>query len=311
MFEPPIVIAQMALGAIAYSLYAGLYGICIWTLLSRRKSHYLWHICMTTLLYISVTAFFMFTIAALFVVKFQDDVKVTSACEVFMVISHVQADIILIHRCFMIWERKKTVIILPLLTLVATFALGLTVALRFGFTYSAFLIGIRGIWIRNEPLILGFYCSSFLTNIIVTGTMAYRLNRLAQFVGGRLASGYKVVFALIIESGIAYSFIILLVLCSFIPLMIKDTLSWEDIHNGFVYVLVLASGITPTLLLVRVAMGTSISDIQNSVLPPQDREAGQDSEIPGLQSAGLCVEVNTHYRSNCSNNELPVLDISP
>jgi hypothetical protein len=44
-----------------------------------------------------------------------------------------------------------------------------------------------------------------------------------------------------IESGIAYSFIILLVLCSFIPLMIKDTLPWEDIHNGFVYVLVLAS----------------------------------------------------------------------
>ncbi|KAJ7888343.1 hypothetical protein B0H14DRAFT_2562313 [Mycena olivaceomarginata] len=167
-------------------------------------------------------------------------------------------------------------------------ALGLTVALPFGFTYSAFLIGIRGIWIRNEPLILGFYCSSFLTNIIVTGTMAYRLNHLARFVVGRLASGYKVVFALIIESGIAYSFIILLVLCSFIPLMIKDTLSWEDIHNGFVYVLVLASGITPTLLLVRVAMGTSISDIRNSVLPTQDREAGQDLEIPGLQSAGLC-----------------------
>ncbi|KAJ7886786.1 hypothetical protein B0H14DRAFT_2563101 [Mycena olivaceomarginata] len=117
-------------------------------------------------------------------------------------------------------------------------ALGLTVALPFGFTYSAFLIGIRGIWIRNEPLILGFYCSSFLTNIIVTGTM--------------------------------------------------DTLSWEDIHNGFVYVLVLASGITPTLLLVRVAMGTSIGDIRNSVLPTQDREAGQDLEIPGLQSAGLC-----------------------
>lgn len=270
----------MALGAIAYSLYAALYGICIWTLISRRKSHCLWHICMTTLLYISVTAFFMFTIAALFVVKYRDDVKVTSACEVFMVVSHVQADIILIHRCFMIWERKKTVIILPLLTLVATFALGLTVALRFGFTYSAFLIGTREIWIRNAPLILGFYCSSFLTNIIVTGTMAYRLNRLARFVGGRLASGYKAVFALIIESGIAYSFIILLVLCSFIPLIIKDTLSWEAIHNGLVCVLVLASGVTPTLLLVRVAMGTSIGDIQNSMLP-QDREAARIRKSPG------------------------------
>ncbi|KAJ6542793.1 hypothetical protein B0H19DRAFT_1239059 [Mycena capillaripes] len=266
---------------------------------------------MTTLLYISVTAFFMLTIAALFVVKYRDDVKVTTACEVFMVISHVQADIILIHRCFMIWERKKRVIILPLLTLVATFALGLTVALKFGFTYSAFLIGVREIWISNEPFILGFYCSSFLTNIIVTGTMAYRLNCLAQFVGGRLASGYKVVFALIIESGIAYSFIILLVLCSFIPLMTKDTPSWEAIHNGFTYVLVMASGITPTLLLVRVAMGTSISDIQNSMLLPQDHEAGQGLEIPGLQSAGLCVEVNAHNWSNCSNNELPVLDISP
>ncbi|KAJ7195751.1 hypothetical protein GGX14DRAFT_403716 [Mycena pura] len=83
-----------------------------------------------------------------------------------------------------------------------------------------------------------------------------------------------------IESGIAYSFIILLVLCSFIPLIIKDTLSWEDIHNGLVYVLVLASGITPTLLLVRVAMGTSISDIQNSMLP-QDREAARIRRFPG------------------------------
>lgn len=58
-------------------------------------------------------------------------------------------------------------------------------------------------------------------------------------------------------------------------------------------------------------MGMSISDIQNSVLPPQDREAGQDLGIPRLQSAGLCVEVNAHYRGSCSNNELPVLYISP
>lgn len=51
---------------------------------------------MTTLLYISVTAFFMFTIAALFVVEFRDDVKVTSACEVFMVISQC---VLLVTSC--------------------------------------------------------------------------------------------------------------------------------------------------------------------------------------------------------------------
>ncbi|KZT19103.1 hypothetical protein NEOLEDRAFT_1142532 [Neolentinus lepideus HHB14362 ss-1] len=184
----------------------------------------------------------------------------------------VIADGLLIWRCFVVWERKLRVAVLPSILLLAGAACGY--ALTY-FTAQAYLIRLHlplsattppegwveaGKWSMYMRTV--FFSTSLATNVLVTILIAGRilwLNRgLGDILGQKHAKTYSRIALILIESGAINSACLLLGLIMDGPFnthIIQGASGSEFQVSTFVVFPSTIANIFPTLLVLLVALG--------------------------------------------------------
>ncbi|KAJ7494100.1 hypothetical protein FB451DRAFT_1215998 [Mycena latifolia] len=188
------------------------------------------------------------------------------------VTSNILADSIFIFRCYAIWNRRRKVIIFPIL-------LTLTVA---GLGHSNVVLSLVG---RGDLRSGFFFLSmgvSLATTFVLMGLTVGRIWWLAraarQVLGQKVVKKYYTVCAMILESGSLYgvggiAYIIMLMV-----------LPWEITMNGAVIGQLV--GIAPTIIALRVGLRCSVEDVDSFIAPqPRARPLPQlNSGTPSVQS---------------------------
>ncbi|KAI0776593.1 hypothetical protein BD413DRAFT_468701 [Trametes elegans] len=118
----------------------------------------------------------------------------------------VVGDSFVIYRLYVIWDRRKAIIILPVLLLVGTavsgYAAGIQFALGTGGSRTVFEDDVR-------PWITSLLSLSLATNVLVTvlivGRVLWYRNKARPYRTGDSAATYRGAFELIIQSAAVYS----------------------------------------------------------------------------------------------------------
>ncbi|KAH8993737.1 hypothetical protein EDB92DRAFT_377444 [Lactarius akahatsu] len=174
-------------------------------------------------------------------------------------VQYIISDIICAWRAVVLWDRDKRIIAILLLLILATTAaagyelvLSLAPSFRFGFPYD--LIGANETAGDAGPLIM--VGPTLGTNLVSTALIAWKAWQHRVLVRkhlGEATGSVKVerVFALLIESGFIYCCLWVLYLISAFYVIPDPGLTIME------HVLVFASGLYPTLIIILVAMQKS------------------------------------------------------
>ncbi|KAF6756297.1 hypothetical protein DFP72DRAFT_1066659 [Ephemerocybe angulata] len=165
------------------------------------------------------------------------------------------SDGLLLYRCYLIWNQKRQVLILPLLTYLASFA----------FSVPFLHPMVERIGWANSNLTFGslWTFSSVATNILATALISYRLIRsrrkLSPLVDSQDLSLYTGVLAILIESalplsicGMAYAIILAITKPGDPDIVNKEAASY--ILSGLYFTF---SGLSPQMIIFRVTTGRS------------------------------------------------------
>ncbi|KDQ55296.1 hypothetical protein JAAARDRAFT_332579 [Jaapia argillacea MUCL 33604] len=244
--------------------------------------------------------------------------RIEPVTDTLFVTNQLIADSFLIYRCFVVWGSKYYVIAVPILFLLGTAVCGYAQTVLDG---SLYVLSRKPITGNRIPLAerltfmdfcfqISWSCVSIMTSIVVTSLIAWRLwkitRELEKTLGRHKGRRYRATAAIIIESGA------LLAAMEIIYLFVSIFT-----NGGYVLITYVALeqliGIVPTLIIVRIGMGTSTeqtklviskpiawkpkSDIAREVaLPSQDMgfaniettgNSGDDSRFPASRGVGL------------------------
>ncbi|KAJ6540454.1 hypothetical protein B0H19DRAFT_1239720 [Mycena capillaripes] len=187
----------------------------------------------------------------------------------------VCADLFMIYRCYIVWNQRWPVIVLPILSCIATAVSG------YGGTHTLLLGG--GIFVETLfPWITSFFCTSLLTNVLCTTLIAFRI--LQTHISVRVHAtcppqGTRVIPALasFIESAAAYSL-------SLLALLITYEL---DLNAQFIVLDITSSliGITLCLIILRLEGNTAHSVVSQPMV--LDRNEARVSWLMQVDADGL------------------------
>ncbi|KAF8188116.1 hypothetical protein BJ912DRAFT_904192 [Pholiota molesta] len=186
------------------------------------------------------------------------------------------ADSLLIYRLWIVWSGMFAIVIIPSILFIGTLATGIA--------------GVALFWQTSEEvqviivnLGVAFHSCSVTINIIATALIAGRLlyqRRLIKSLGGDHSQEYLSASAIFAESGALYSITGLV----YIPLYGLDS----PLIYVFAPLLEAASGIAPTLILIRIALGVAVSrrtHTQISALKARRRKGRNSAELSALAFA--------------------------
>ncbi|KAF9460683.1 hypothetical protein BDZ94DRAFT_891099 [Collybia nuda] len=180
------------------------------------------------------------------------------------------ADSILLYRCWIIYNRRWKVVIIPILMWLAETVCG-AIAVSIETT-----LGNSSILTRTlAPFIISMLTLTLSTNILVTSLMVFRIRLIQININQLMMDGARAptsptirnVLLILIESGAVYTAAILMLLCTYIIA-----------HNASYLIsdcLVQIIGIVFNLILIRVARGTAIQPITET--PPTILEFRHDT----------------------------------
>ncbi|KAJ7824307.1 hypothetical protein B0H14DRAFT_3469437 [Mycena olivaceomarginata] len=217
-------------------IYLVLFCICIYILLNRPRPG--------NTIYL-ITAIALFTLctaqAVLMLVLGAGDVDyldipydhIEDAANIIYGVNNIIADALVIYRCYVVWDRKIHVVVLPILMLIVT---------------SVFAVDLK---LPASP----FFGLSFATNVLVTALTAGRIWWICRQC--RLQSNVRTAVqrqcvssvAIMVESGVLYSATVLAYL------ILNSIPSMHAVRNPIYQMLVQVVGIAPTLIIVRVGLG--------------------------------------------------------
>ncbi|KAJ7362897.1 hypothetical protein DFH08DRAFT_841633, partial [Mycena albidolilacea] len=152
-------------------------------------------------------------------------------------------DLFMIYRCFIVWDRRWLVVMLPI---ALWFGIGVT---GYGATHIILLARRGGVFSTGlTPWITSFFATSLVLNIICTLLIAYRIVRTRMYLHKRNIGNSVVYSALIafLESAATYSTSLLMLLVSYV-------LNWNaqyillDVTSSLI-------GITFSMILLRLAI---------------------------------------------------------
>ncbi|KAK1231958.1 hypothetical protein PQX77_004908 [Marasmius sp. AFHP31] len=191
------------------------------------------------------------------------------ALQIIFVVSTVMlnaiVDLILISRCYSIWNNSKRVAI-PLIVVSSLVNLiGITSVPFYVLDSSAWPYVSRWNEKGAAPLVITFFSSSLIFNLILTLLTAGRIWQIGREVGSLLGSTvhkqYNTVIAILLESGIIYPLAQLLGLVFVFAFRSPGRYPFNPLP-----LVVTAAGIAPTLLTIRVAMGQSVESVDSMVI---------------------------------------------
>ncbi|KAJ6474860.1 hypothetical protein C8R45DRAFT_1160064 [Mycena sanguinolenta] len=236
-------VSQLWVGTFFYGIYITLFCICIYILLRRPFSQ--------GNIVLIVTAIALFTLSTIQVVfniilgaVILDEIdipysRLQNAGIITYTINNVIADGLVIYRCYSIWNNNVYVVSLPIVLLIVTTVFGVD----FSLPNTA------------PPLAL-----TLTTNILVTAITAgriwwiYRAARL--YMQPDVQRRYMSALSILVESGMLYSATVLAYL---ILGAIPSTVVFQ---SPVFQMLTQVMGIAPTLIIVRVGLGTSVSSVK-------------------------------------------------
>ncbi|KAJ7494144.1 hypothetical protein FB451DRAFT_1388251 [Mycena latifolia] len=187
------------------------------------------------------------------------------------VTSNIVADSIFIFRCYAIWNRRRNVIIFPILLTLAVAGLG----------YSNDILSL----VARADEGLNFLLSmimSLATTFFVMGLTVGRIWWLAraarEVLGKKVVKKYYTVCAMILESGSLFG------VGGIAYIVMVMVLPWESTMTGAVIGQLV--GIAPTIIALRVGLRCSVEDVDSFIAPqPRARPLPQlNSGTPSVQS---------------------------
>ncbi|TFK31630.1 hypothetical protein BDQ12DRAFT_729391 [Crucibulum laeve] len=238
--------ASILFEMLLYGIYIALFVVCMRVLVVNRKSTQKFMLTCAIAMFLLATVDIALAVCYLywFVLKnveIPDDnvhfkylIYITSNCI---------ADILVIYRCYTIWNNSKRVIIVPSIMLLAGSACGYT------------FIGLSEQEYRFRDLLRAFLFITLALNVLVTVLMAGRIwwisKKARAILGPGLAGKYNTAIAIIVESGIIYA----------IYVTVDVVFQLYPLDAGLAQVV----GIVPTLMIVQVGLGRNTKDIDTTV----------------------------------------------
>ncbi|KAF8960652.1 hypothetical protein BDZ97DRAFT_1922027 [Flammula alnicola] len=158
----------------------------------------------------------------------------------FFITNNTIADSVIIYRCYIVWRRKRRIVIVSGIFLLCSSICGYVFAIS-----SAHL----------RRLLVIYLWMTFALNIclavITAGRIYWSARRASNVLGPENPRRYYSIFAIIIDSGMIYPVYLLLDL-------IVDSLFLDAGLNQIV-------GIVPTLILAQQAFGRCIQDVETTI----------------------------------------------
>ncbi|TFK37373.1 hypothetical protein BDQ12DRAFT_724214 [Crucibulum laeve] len=158
----------------------------------------------------------------------------------------ILAQFLMVYRCWIIWDKRYAVVFLPALLATASFA-GILAIVIIPFSEPDLLGQLI------DPMSLFAYTTSMAVNTIVLILIVSRIwilsRQFAKIHGTPMDSTYTVIIAMLLESGLT---IFLAQLC-FVVLYAISSPGFNVIQGLIIQIY----GFTPTILLIRVAIGAS------------------------------------------------------
>jgi len=152
-------------------------------------------------------------------------------------------DGVVLYRCYLVWGRKFAIIAFPCLLFVGSFATGI------GILYSfARVVPNAPVFVQQlQQWIISFFISTFATNVICTGLVAFRI----WFINRQtiVFTGYSMrpIIFLVVESGAVYSMTLLVLLILY------------KVQSWFQYVVLDAVsaivGLVFSMIIIRIGLG--------------------------------------------------------
>ncbi|KAE9392613.1 hypothetical protein BT96DRAFT_264868 [Gymnopus androsaceus JB14] len=236
-----------AISILFYGFYLPLSLVCMPMVYRRKRAGYKAHLSAMLLLITASTAslivqYMSGLIESTMTMSLVNDYTVLGI----YIFSNVIADALLIYRCYVIWERDRLVVLVPVLGYLCNIVLGI-LALAY----------------RSTTFVFGFWILAILENVALTLLTAGKIWYINQEAGGILGSAvktrYNMIAAIILESGFIYSSIVLA----------TSITSMTSQHEVYASCLIAAAtqfvGIGPSLIIIRVALGVDTRDVLSSI----------------------------------------------
>ncbi|KAF8895488.1 hypothetical protein BD779DRAFT_1499810 [Infundibulicybe gibba] len=195
-----------------YGLYIVLFSVCMYIFYTRKtRGHRVLFLAAIAMFTLSTAHVIVDLIIGIFDLLFairmsgmiNPALSITNP--VVYITNNIIADGLLIYRCYVVWGYSRTIVLVPILTLMATTALGYS----FGSGEIPFSFGFAGT--NRLPSYMAFFCLSLATNVIVTALTAGRIwfiSRQTRDGSGKHAiKHYHTAIAIVLESGAIYSII--------------------------------------------------------------------------------------------------------
>ncbi|KAJ7732471.1 hypothetical protein DFH07DRAFT_968382 [Mycena maculata] len=198
--------------------------------------------------------------------------QINTVMDVLYVTNNLIADGIFIYRCYCIWNFSKRIIAVPIVLLIATGCLGYASIILCGNQGFAQFLFITWVF----PLSVLF---SVATNVLLMALTAGRIWWIA--LGARIIMGpevvqrYRTVIAMILESGALFVipgllYAILAKVAPYATVVIFAVLVQVMVNSpeNWLYALelgidALTQGIAPTIIVVRVGLGSAVDSVQS------------------------------------------------
>ncbi|KAF9462266.1 hypothetical protein BDZ94DRAFT_733362 [Collybia nuda] len=262
---PPLVffVVPVIVQTVFYGVYITLFCQCIYIFRKRHKGRKPVLVVGTVLMFVFSTIQWGLGISCSLKLHFEP------LENLIYVFANLIADSLLTFRCYVIWDYRKGVVIIPLALIIAGTVMGIYTTLL-GSGFSRDPIGALDI-VPFDPRSTVFI--TLATNIVLTLLSAGRIwwisRELWKTVGPGISKTYNAAIALIIESGAIYCASIIAYL---VAIMGKSynrssySLSADTVARAFFGILTQIVGIIPTLIVVRMGLGITTEDVQSVVL---------------------------------------------
>ncbi|KZT28211.1 hypothetical protein NEOLEDRAFT_1129534 [Neolentinus lepideus HHB14362 ss-1] len=221
------------------------------------------------------------------------------------------ADGLLIWRCYVLWDRRPSIVVVPTILLLATTACGFAFAAFDIKAYSIRLVTPLGtvepaserakLATQENATIVAMSAASCVTNVLMSGLIAFRIWKLTRNMGERKRRYLRLAW-LLLETGALYSMCLVLY-AVFGGLNVTSTMGSITLGNGVVTnISQQLVGIIPTVIILLVALGKTVSDqtAEYSVKVHQNfRKGDQLSTIQfarqpsGVQTSDATCEVHS------------------
>ncbi|KAJ6515391.1 hypothetical protein C8R45DRAFT_207861 [Mycena sanguinolenta] len=170
--------------------------------------------------------------------------RITYAQDIFLTTNNAFTDSLFIRRCYVVWGRRKLILIVPILMLVATTVLGYISAVQNDQFHKA----------TFSPVFV--FAMAVATNVLLTTLTAGRIwwagKEVRRTLRESFGRNYSIAVAMCLESGAIYSFFAVAFIIT--GILTAHSTGFNILNNLLAGALPQAVNIVPTIIIVRVGL---------------------------------------------------------